>query len=107
VDDCVAALLAAARDDAAVGKVYNLGSSEVISLADLAAMLTTLSPAGRWELVPFPPERKAIDIGDYYSDFGLIRRELGWEPRIDLRTGLARTVAYFREHQAHYWDGGR
>lgn len=104
VDDCVDALLRAAADDTAVGKVYNLGSSEVVTLIDLARMLTALVPGSRFETVPFPPERKAIDIGDYYSDFSLIRRELGWQPAIDLQAGLTRTLDYFRANGAHYWD---
>lgn len=104
VDDCVDALLRAAADDTAVGKVYNLGSSEVVTLIDLARMLTALVPGSRSETVPFPPERKAIDIGDYYSDFSLIRRELGWQPAIDLQAGLTRTLDYFRANGAHYWD---
>ena len=104
VDDCVEALLLAGAQDAAVGQVYNLGSDEVVNLKDLAALLTTLEPGARWELVPFPPERKAIDIGDYYSDFSLVRRELGWIPRIGLADGLRRTVDHYREHGSHYWD---
>lgn len=104
VDDCVDALLKAATSDVSVGKVYNLGSSEVVSLRDLAEMMTRLVPGSRYEIVPFPPERKAIDIGDYYSDFGLIRSELGWHPNVDLQTGLQRTVEYFDQHRRHYWD---
>jgi dTDP-glucose 4,6-dehydratase/UDP-glucose 4-epimerase len=104
VDDAVDALLRAAASDQAIGKVYNLGSSEVIALKDLAAMVTQLHPGGRFELVAFPPERKAIDIGDYYSDFSLIRNELDWDPRVDLRDGLARTIAYVDRNRRHYWE---
>jgi dTDP-glucose 4,6-dehydratase/UDP-glucose 4-epimerase len=104
VDDAVDALLRAAASDQAIGKVYNLGSSEVISLKDLAAMVTQLHPGGRFELVAFPPERKAIDIGDYYSDFSLIRNELDWDPRVDVRDGLARTIAYVDRNRRHYWE---
>jgi dTDP-glucose 4,6-dehydratase/UDP-glucose 4-epimerase len=104
VDDCVEALLRAASDDVAIGRVYNLGSEEVVSLKDLAQMMTALVPGARHELVPFPPERKAIDIGDYYSDFSLIRRELGWAPSVGLREGLARSLDYFKTHAAHYWE---
>ena len=104
VDDCVDALLLAAQADQAIGKVYNLGSAEVVALKDLAQQMIALMPGGRMEIVPFPPERKAIDIGDYYSDFSLIQRELGWTPRTDLPTGLARTLDYFKAHRQHYWD---
>lgn len=103
VDDAVDALLAA-LDDKAIGRVYNLGSDEVISLGDLAEMMTTMPPGGRFEVVPFPPERKSIDIGDYYSDYSLIRSELGWSPKVGLREGLARTMDYYRINRHHYWD---
>lgn len=104
VDDCVDALLMSGADDRATGKVFNLGSSEVINLKDLAALLVRLNHQGRFEMVPFPAERKSIDIGDYYSNYQLITETLGWAPKVDLRTGLARTLAYYREHHAHYWD---
>jgi dTDP-glucose 4,6-dehydratase/UDP-glucose 4-epimerase len=106
VDDCVDALLSAGAHDAANGKVFNLGSREVINLKDLAAMMTALADGSTFELVPFPADRKAIDIGDYYSDYTLIERELGWTPRVALAEGLARTVAYYREHWQHYWEAG-
>jgi UDP-glucose 4-epimerase len=53
--------------------------------------------------VPFPPERKVIDIGSIYVDDAKIHRALGWQPTIDMREGLTRTVAFYREHRAHYW----
>ena len=104
VDDCVEALLLAGASDIANGKVYNLGSKEVIGLKALAEMMVELGYGGTLELVPFPPERKAIDIGDYYSDFSLITRELGWQPKVGLREGLSRTMAYYQAHRRHYWD---
>ena len=104
VDDCVEALLLAGGSDKANGKVYNLGSSEVIGLKALAELLVQLEEGSTFELVPFPPERKAIDIGDYYSDFSLIKSEIGWWPKIDLNEGLKRTVAYYRTQYRNYWD---
>ena len=104
VDDCVEALLLAGASDQANGKVYNLGGSEVIGLKDLAKIMVNLGHGGSFELAPFPPERMAIDIGDYYSDYSLIKKELGWAPKIDLRDGLKRTLNYYREHFSHYWD---
>jgi UDP-glucose 4-epimerase len=104
VDDCVDALLLAGASDAANGKVYNLGSPEVVGLKALAEMMVNLGNRGTFELVPFPPERKVIDIGDYYSDFSLITRELGWVPKVELREGLKKTMAYYQTHHAHYWQ---
>jgi dTDP-glucose 4,6-dehydratase/UDP-glucose 4-epimerase len=104
VDDCVAALLLAGSSDEANGKVYNLGGSEVVGLKDLAELMVQLVQGGTFELVPFPPEREAIDIGDYYSDFSLIKKELGWQPTVGLREGLKRTVEYYQDHHRNYWD---
>jgi dTDP-glucose 4,6-dehydratase/UDP-glucose 4-epimerase len=104
VDDCVNALLLAGLSDNANGKVFNLGSEEVIGLKALAEMMVGLGYGGNFELIPFPPERKAIDIGDYYSDFSLISNELNWEPKISLKEGLARSMNYYKKNHQHYWN---
>lgn len=104
VDDCVDALLLAAARSEADGRVFNLGSAEVIALRDLADMMTELGIPGRVELVDFPGDRKAIDIGDYYSDFTLIASTLGWKPSVSLREGLKRTVEYYVDNWRHYWE---
>lgn len=103
VDDCVDAFLLAGVSEMSNGKVYNLGSKEVIELKDLAEMMVGLGYEGSYELVPFPHERKLIDIGDYYSDFSLITRELGWSPRISLKEGLISTIEYYKKNGQHYW----
>jgi UDP-glucose 4-epimerase len=103
VDDCVEALLLAAVSPKAEGRVFNLGSDEVVSLGDLAALLTGLVPGSRSALVPFPDDRRRIDIGDYYADTSLIESELGWRAQVGLTEGLSRTLDYYREHGAGYW----
>lgn len=104
VDDVVDALLRAATREAAIGQVMNLGSDEVISLKDLAELMVTINGAGAWELVPFPPERKSIDIGDYYGDWARAREILGWQPRVLLAEGLQRSLEYYRSNGAVYWE---
>ena len=79
-------------------------SKEVIGLKDLAEMMVGLGYEGTYELVAFPPERKAIDIGDYYSDFSLIQKELGWSPMVSLREGLQKTIDYYKANSKHYWE---
>jgi UDP-glucose 4-epimerase len=102
VDDAVDAILLAAVNENARGKTYNLGSDEHTSLGDLAALMVALNGGGHYGLIPFPAERKAIDIGDYYSDFGLAKSDLGWRPRVSLRSGLDATLAYFRTRLPMY-----
>ncbi|PYJ33113.1 MAG: NAD-dependent epimerase [Verrucomicrobia bacterium] len=104
VTDVVKALLLAAGDPASEGQLFNLGTKEYISLEELAALLVRLNKHGRYELVPFPADQKAIDIGDYYGDFSKIQNALGWSPEVPLENGLAMTLAYYRKHHAHYWN---
>jgi UDP-glucose 4-epimerase len=104
VDDCVEALLLTGASDISNGKVYNLGSKEVVGLKALAEMMVDLGYGGNFDLVAFPPERKAIDIGDYYSDFSLITKELGWQPKVSLKDGLIRAIDYYQKNYRHYWD---
>ena len=104
VADVVEALLGAAASDGANGQVFNLGHYEHISLQELAALLVELNTSGNYELVPFPDDRKAIDIGDYYADFHKIDKLLGWSPHVMLKDGLKKTLEYYRKHQAQYWE---
>ena len=102
VGDVVDALLTAAVRPEADGQIYNLGGDCVISLKDTAQLLLDASGGGEFKIREFPAERKRIDIGDYYSDYSLIRKELGWEPKVSLRDGFAKTVAFYRENLEHY-----
>jgi UDP-glucose 4-epimerase len=103
VADAVEALLAAASGDSD-GQVFNLGHWEHISLKELAELLVKINGGGRSELVPFPDDRKTIDIGDYYGDFSKIGETLGWSPKVPLEDGLQATLQYYRQHYAHYWN---
>lgn len=103
IDDCVDVMLMAAASEHAYGQIFNLGSDETINLRDLAALLVEVAESGTYEIIPFPDDRKPIDIGDYYSDYRLIRGRLGWQPRVSLREGLSQTLAFYRAHKAHYW----
>jgi UDP-glucose 4-epimerase len=104
VDDAVDAFLAAAASDNANGRVFNLGGPPPISLIDLAHLVTETAGSGSVVTIPFPEDRKSIDIGDFYADWSAIERELGWQPSVPVEDGIARTVAFYREHGAHYWD---
>jgi UDP-glucose 4-epimerase len=68
----------------------------------LTDVLVEVNGGGTFRVLPFPAERKPIDIGDYYADYRRIATTLGWQPRTPLREGLARTIRYYREYLAHY-----
>jgi len=103
VDDVVDAFLIAGANDAANGQVFNVGGIEPISLRDVAELLVETAGTGSFHLVPFPPERKAIDVGSIYVDDRKIRRVLRWRPSVEMREGLTRTIDFYKEHREHYW----
>ncbi len=102
VDDAVEAFLLAAARPEAVGEVFNLGGPPPVTLQRLAALLVELNGGGAYTVRTFPADRKKIDIGDFYADDRRIARRLGWRPRTDLRTMLARTLAFYRRELKYY-----
>lgn len=102
VEDCVDALLLAGADKNAVGKIFNLGGDERISLKELAEALVAANGGGEFMLKTFPPDRKRIDIGDYYADDSAFRTATGWRPRTALPQGLKLSLDYYRQHLSHY-----
>jgi UDP-glucose 4-epimerase len=102
VDDAVEALLLAAASDDGNGKAFNLGGERAISLKELASLLVEANGGGEFRVRSFPEDRKRIDVGDYYADDRLIRKSLGWEPKVPLREGLAITLEYYRVHLKRY-----
>jgi nucleoside-diphosphate-sugar epimerase len=89
--------------DACAGKVFNLGSTRAHSLIEFVETLNRFCTF-KVEQVPFPEEKRIIDIGDYIGDFSRFRNATGWRPRIDLEEGLRRTVAFYHAHKDVYWD---
>jgi len=102
IDDVVDAFLLATDNPNTYGKVYNLGANNHYSLLDFVELLHNYCEFEH-TLVPFPPEHKVIDIGDYYSDFSQFRKETGWEPQVSLKDGLKQTIEYFKSRTELYW----
>jgi UDP-glucose 4-epimerase len=67
VDDVVSALLTAGSSDNVVGDYFNLGGMQPITLEALVQTLLRVTGTGSYRLVPFPEDRKSIDIGSAFS----------------------------------------
>ena len=76
--------------------MFNVGGDEPISHRDLTTLLIEIAGTGRVEYVDWPPEKKAIDIGDFYADSTKFTAHDRLAPTVALRDGLARTVAFYR-----------
>jgi UDP-glucose 4-epimerase len=104
VDDVVDAFLRAGATDAVNGDVFNVGGSEPIAHRDLVHLLIEVAGSGRVSFIEWPADKKAIDIGSFYSDSSKYERTTGWRPSVGLREGLRRSVAYYREHLPRYLE---
>ncbi|MET0728639.1 MAG: NAD-dependent epimerase/dehydratase family protein [Acidimicrobiales bacterium] len=97
VDDVCRGLALAAVTPAAAGEIFNLGHHEDHTLAEIATiLLDAAGGSGSVVTIPWPPERELIDIGDFRTDATKAREQLGWEPCVPLRDGLAATVDFYR-----------
>ncbi len=104
VDDAADAFLRAGASDACNGDVFNVGGLTPVSHRELVHLLLEIAGTGHARYVDWPPEKKAIDIGNFYADSRKFSAAVGWTPRVSLREGLAATVAYYREHLPRYID---
>lgn len=103
VDDVVDALCIAAEDKALYGKVYNL-SGDKASLRYIAELLIAYVGKGSLEIVPFPEERKKIDIGDFYGDSSLFQKSTNWNPKISIDDGLKRMIDFYQKNRGEYLE---
>jgi UDP-glucose 4-epimerase len=102
VEDAAKAFIAAAQSPETIGQVLNVGGCSPVSLTVVADMLVELNDGGSYEFRSYPAERKKIDIGDYYTDDRLFRSLTGWQPKVELKDGLRRTLEFYRAHMLEY-----
>jgi CDP-glucose 4,6-dehydratase len=100
VDDAVAAYLAVAgtlaRGEGA-GEAFNGGGERPYSVREVVDL--TCKVGGGEVVAEYAPELPAGEVLDRYLDSSKLRELTGWAPAVDLRTGLARTVEWYREHE--------
>ncbi|WP_069772974.1 MULTISPECIES: dTDP-glucose 4,6-dehydratase [unclassified Streptomyces] len=78
------------------GEVYNIGGGNEYSNLALTERLLELTGAGE-EMIRRVADRKAHDLR-YSIDESKIREQLGYAPQTDFATGLADTVAWYRDN---------
>jgi UDP-glucose 4-epimerase len=86
----------AARSPQAPGKVYNGGTGRCYSLNETWSVMQGLS--GMELPAQYAPARSG-DVRHSQADISLARSDLGFEPAIDLKEGLRRTLEWYREQQ--------
>ena len=97
VDNVVQANLLAMDAANVSGKVYNIACGSKVTLNELVTELQELVGADA-ETVYAP--KRAGDVPHSLASLDRARAELGYEPKVDLREGLSRTIAHYREQRA-------
>lgn len=103
VSDTVRGFILASQAAGAVGQVINLGQGHGVSIGELAREVIALCDSSA--LVVSREERLRPDKGEVMElvcDAGRARTVLGWEPRVTLREGLGRVVAFIRGDVERY-----
>ena len=102
VDDVIDALLLSATSDDAVGKAFNLGADDPLSLEETAKLMCNQIEGAAFEMVPFPQDRKAIDVGDFICDYSAFSSSFGWKPKISFEDGISKSIEFFKKELRHY-----
>jgi UDP-glucose 4-epimerase len=103
IDDVVDALLIAGTHKDVPGDYFNLGGIKPVTLETFVQLLLRITGRGSYRVVPFPPDKKVIDIGSVYSSWSKFHRITGWQPQVSLEEGLTKMVEYCRRNKSHYW----
>jgi nucleoside-diphosphate-sugar epimerase len=102
INDLIDGLLIAATENKAVGRAYNLGAPDPISLEETARIMCQFIEGASYEMVPFPEDRKAIDVGDFICDYSSFSSAFGWVPKVSFNEGIKKTLEYFQTEIEHY-----
>ena len=94
IDDTVRALVSLGAST--TSGIYNVGTGEGTSIADMATAIIAAAGGGRLEFVAWPPLAEQIETGDFVADISKIQTDLGWRPAVSLAEGLQRTVEFYR-----------
>lgn len=97
VDDIVAGVIAAADRPATSGehRIYNLGNHRPEQLLHFIGVLERLlGRTATRRLLPMQPG----DVSASYADIETARRDLGFEPKATIETGLAAFVEWYKQY---------
>jgi UDP-glucose 4-epimerase len=99
VADVISAVLALMSTDAALGRVYNIGSDEPVSILDLARRVlahTGSSSAIEFQSYADAYDRDFEDVRRRVPDLSRLRGAIAYQPRFDLDGIILEVAEYFR-----------
>lgn len=105
VEDAVKGSISLIECKEAEGEVINLGSNKTYSIEEIVQIIAELEGLGSFDVVIEPKRLRRLDVEILQCDYSKAHKLIGWEPRVDLKEGLRRTVEWFREHGCKWtWE---
>jgi len=101
IEDVVEALQLMAEHPETRGEIFNLGSGEGVSVGTCAEKITSII-GGSFQVIPYPDEKKKVEVGDYIADISKIK-SIGWEPKTDFSDGIRKTAEFYNTYKDHYF----
>lgn len=99
VEDTVAAFIrAGASPTINFGVPYNAGSGSAVSVGEVIELIRVVTGCDKptiHEMGRMRPSKS--EVRELLADARVFREATGWEPMVDLREGLARTAAWWRQ----------
>jgi UDP-glucuronate 4-epimerase len=100
IDDIVAGILASldrapAPSEEEPHRLYNLGNDNPETVN---ALVEAVEEACGRKAIRVDKPMPAGDVRETWADISVSRRDLGYEPRVGLREGIARFVAWYRDY---------
>jgi GDP-4-dehydro-6-deoxy-D-mannose reductase len=77
--------------------MYNLGSGQAVSIAEMLAMLIEISGL-KVDVCEDPERMRRLEVPVVYGSYCRAEKELGWKPKFSLRESLEEVYQYWLEH---------
>ena len=97
VDDITDAVVRAVTTPGAAGRAYNIGGPRSVSVRELAETIVGVVGSGVIREAPWPKSESSVETGDFVADITRARRELGWQPNVDLLDGIEATAKALKQ----------
>jgi len=100
ISDLIDGIVRAIHYERDPASIFNLGNTTEISIKELAQVIWELCGAQRelkLKIIPYSSLGRYEDVRRRVPDITKARQVLGFEPKVDLREGLERTIAWQRK----------
>ena len=97
ISDLVRGILLMMASEQASGETVNLGNPDEYTVLETAVLVQSLIHGQADESAILHKDLPADDPTRRKPDISKAQALLGWQPEVDFRTGLAETIAYFRQ----------